>query len=259
MHSPGRILHAGAIIPFALAMTAGTAPGQILMDRDPVRLEYVIRAGESTVDSVGTFAVSFEPTDTPSGRRLLVHAVTQFGIELLGAQEHHSKIDLVCDKTGLESFAVSASSGERTVEHTANRKEETIVVRSLVDGKKASATIPSSVLRTDLGLYCGAFLAESLADGPMMRDFPLLVPASGGHAPRQKFREGILRILHRGQPVRTMVSRIVQSEGPPDRYWHTLDEWQLCLRRETVIGGTPFVFELAKVNGEPYRVESDSR
>lgn len=246
-----RIRLAAALLVAALS-AAGAARAQVLKDLAPVELHYVILHGEPFAP-VGTADVSFRPVDTPRGRRLEVKSATSYVIPREPTPfAYEETASLLCDATGVLKFDTEARAEGDERKNTALRAGRDFQVTTTFQDKKRTYTITSDVRRTNFGMFCAGFLAESLADGDFFSDFPLLYPVGGDHKARQRFREAILPF--QATPARTIptiITRLEKQDKASDRYWNAANAHQILLRMEETTSFGLMIYRLETVNGEP--------
>jgi hypothetical protein len=237
-------------LPVVLA-AAAPASAQVLKDLKPIRLEYVLFLGDQGIPA-GEAWVSFEPTDTERGRRLQVKAEVSYRVGTEDPVEFRQEVLLVCDRKGVEKFDGMTSYGEQHQSFQAVRRGIDYHVTSTINGKTFEKTETAGVQRTNIGLFCGGFLAEPLSEGEMLQDFPLLFPASGKHVPRQKYRVGTYPIpLPSGESLPVIETHLARLDKSRDTLWHHADEYEALVRMVEQGPAGPVVYDLVRVNGEP--------
>lgn len=243
------------LLPVLLAVpllaAAGPASGQVLRDLPGVDLHYAILLGEAATP-VGTADLSFQPVDTPRGRRLEVKARIAYTIPREPAPfAYEEESTLLCDATGLLKFDTEARAEGDERRNTALRAGKDFQVTTTFQGKRRTYSITSDVRRTNFGMFCAGFLEEPLAGGDFFSDFPLLYPVGGDHKARQRFREAILPFQaapHRA--VSTIITRLEKQDKSSDRYWNADDAHEILLRMEETTSFGLMIYVLETVNGE---------
>jgi hypothetical protein len=239
----------------ALALPGALVPGaeaQLLKELDAVRLEYRILL-EDHSEPIGTAELSFEPIDTQRGRRLSVLSEIEYTIPYDTPFHYREEAKLICDEEGAVTFETLAEAAGLTRKNTALRVGDDYHVTTVFDGKTSQKTITSGVQRTNLGMFCGGFLAEEdIATAPIMADFPLLFPVGADHQARQKFREGKFKTpIAGGGEVSVIVSTLKRPDQKRDRYFHMDDPHLILLRLEESTSYGLMTYELTKIDGEP--------
>jgi hypothetical protein len=244
-----------AAAAICLGATLGTARAQVLVNREPVALEYEIHFREEP-QPVGTCSISFEPIETPDGRRLQVKADIAYDLELRTPIQYREKAELFCAGDGLESFDVEieTNGAVRTVHGV--REDNEFAVEIVGGGRTIERNVTAGVRRTNYGLFCGAFLEEPLDQDPIFRDYPLFFPAAGDHEGRQKIREGVMPfILVRGEAVRAIFTTLRKPDETSNRYWNAAEPPQMLLRKEETTGYGKLIYVLSTYNGVSYKAD----
>jgi len=235
----------------ALLGVAAPSSGQVLRDLDPITLDYRILGGAGP-DSVGTARVSFGNVDTPRGRRLRVEYVMSSTIGEENPVQYHEEVTLSCDELGVEKFEGVRRLGDREEKYTAFRAGIDYHITATKEGKTEQFTGTAGVQRTNVGLFCGGFLAEPLGTDDAFRDFALLFPTEGRHYPRQKFRVGVMPMQAPSGPV-PMIASFMQRPGTKNRdeMWHRDDEHEPLVKMIENRDTGRLTWELVAVDGEP--------
>ncbi len=244
-----------AVAAVSLGAITGAACAQVLVDREPVALEYEIYFREEP-QPVGSCSISFEPIETPDGRRLQVKADIAYDLELRTPIHYREKAELFCTGGGLESFDIEIESNDavRTVHGV--RKDHEFAVEIVGGGRTLERNVTAGVRRTNYGLFCGAFLEEPLDQDPMFRDYPLFFPAAGDHEGRQKIREAVMPFIRvRGETVRAVFTKLRKPDETANQYWHSAEPPQMLLRKEETTGYGMLTYVLSTYNGVSYKAD----
>jgi hypothetical protein len=232
-----------------------TAPAQVLVNREPAHLEYEIYFREEPAP-VGTCLISFEPIETPVGRRLRVKAETVYDLDLPSPVHYREKAELLCAGDGLVSYEIEIESGGAVREVQGVREDNEFAVKIVSGERTIERHVTAGVRRTNYGLFSGSFLEEPLDQDRILRDYPLFFPAAGDHEGRQKIREGIMPyILVRGKPVRAILTTLRKPDETSNRYWHSAEPPQMLLRKEETTGYGILTYVLSTYNGVSYKAD----
>jgi hypothetical protein len=228
------------------------ALAQVFMDRAPLQLEYRIYFNQGKVP-IGSAEVSFEPKMTDKGKRLEVR--TREVYTLPGSTPFHieENVVLICDGKGVESFDATVVGGDSQRRHEAARIGVDYSVTSRLGDRTVEKSITAGVQNTIQGLYCGAYFAKDLRNGPIFEDFPLLFPGVADHRAGQLVREGKFPFATANSiGVPSYHFWVKRLDMKTDKFWLSDDRDQILLRKEQVMDRGTLVYEVAKKNGEVY-------
>ncbi len=236
-----------AILALALlSIPPAPAGAQIYRDLDPVDLVYRISLEGETV---GSLSISFRPEETERGPRLLISAHREYVLPLATPFVYQGDIELVCDENGLRTFTSMLEAGDQKVKHVGILAGDDYHITTTSEDRQEKKTITSGVRRTNLGHFCAAYLETPIDSGPIMSDWPWLVPAVADHQPRQKVRES--RFSHRigDKRVAVIVSKLRRLDDKTDTMTHAAEGHQIMLELEEWIPFGVLTHTLESVNG----------
>jgi hypothetical protein len=167
----------------------------------------------------------------------------------------HELVEVVCDERGVETFEATTTAGELVKKHLGLRQADRYTVTTTVEGGDTTqGEFPDDVRRSNLGMFCGAYLVEPLDRDELLREFPMLWPAHGMRYPRQKFRESTMWFrISDDRQVRTIISTLRKDNKIPivDRYYHVANDLMILVRMESDTEVGLLTWELTAVNGVP--------
>jgi len=238
----------------ALLLGGSPAGAQVPRELPDLQLDYAILLDEGS-EPIGTCRVRFERVEGKRGSRLRVSETADYTLPLTTPWRWQESVEVLCDENGVEKFEATTTAGEVVKKHVGLRRDGRYHVTSTVEGGETTQReFPDDVRRSNLGMFCGAFLVEPLDHDDLLREFPMLWPSHGTRYPRQKFRESILPFrISEARTVRAIVSTLRKDNKIPvvDRYYHVADELMILLRwvQETDVG--VITYELTAVDGVP--------
>lgn len=237
------------ILPFFMVFSAHA---QVFIDRPPVHLEYAIFMDQGP-EAIGSVVVSFEPKQTPQGKRLEVRSLEKYTLPSSSPIPVEENVLLICDSKGVESFDATIKIGDTERHHEAVRKGVDYAVKSTLGSKTLEKTITAGVQNTMQGLFCGGYFPKNLRTGQLFENFPLLLPSMADHRAGQLVREGAFPIAIRNSDgIPAFVLWLKRLDNKADKFWLTDDRDQILLRKELVTDRGTLVYEITKKNGEPY-------
>ncbi|MGH2569633.1 MAG: hypothetical protein ACRDGR_00315, partial [bacterium] len=219
-----------------------------------LRLRYDILFDDAP-DPIGSCEVTFGNVETERGKRLRVGGETDYTLPLKTPWRYQESVEIHCDARGVEKFEAETTAGDIAKKHVGIRREKTYHVTStMVGGETTEKEFPDDVRRSNLAMFCGAYLEERLDQDELLREFPLLWPSQGMRYPRQKFRESIMPFqVSADRKVRAIISTIRKSNKVPvvDRYYHVADDLMILLRLVEETDAGVITYELTAVDGVP--------
>ena len=251
-----RPVTAAILATAVLAALPGLAAAQVLRELEPIHLEYDIYWGQPAA-KVGGASVSFVPTDTKRGRRLEVHAGTQYKLPMTPEFDYEEECTMTCDSTGVARFQTTARALGQERLNIALRAGADFQVTTTFGGKTVNKTITAGVRQTNFGLFAGGFLPDRLDGDGMLIDYPLLFPVGGDHLARQKYREAVLPfVLADGSKVPAIATRLKHRDETSDRLWNAEKGHQILLKMDQQSPQGLLIYLLTSVNGvEPSKSE----